>query len=104
MVRELLYSVFRLSAFRFLLHRLLWPAAVAVFVLGGVLSARRGGPGADGTAAPFGVPGAGLDGAALAGAVSAASAGDLRGADGVGDDFSLKRLDRAGKLWYSING
>ena len=102
MVRELLYSVFRLSALRFLFHRLFCPAAVAVFVLGRVLSARRGGPGADGTAAPFGLPGTGLDGAALAGAVSAASAGDLRGADGVGDDFSLKRLDRAGKLWYSI--
>ena len=71
---------------------------------GRVLSARRGGPGADGTAAPFGMPGTGLDGAALAGAVSAASAGDLRGADGVGDDFSLKRLDTAGKLWYSIGG
>mgnify|MGYP000733154684 CR=1 FL=1 len=35
------------------------PAAVAVFVLGRVLSARRGGPGADGTAAPFGLPGTG---------------------------------------------
>lgn len=104
MVRELLYSVFRLSALRFLFHRLFCPAAVAVFVLGRVLSARRGGSGTDGTAAPFGLPGTGLDGAALAGAVSAASAGDLRGADGVGDDFSLKRLDRAGKLWYSIGG
>ena len=78
MVRELLYSVFRLSALRFLFHRLFCPAAVAVFVLGRVSSARRGGPGADGTAAPFGVPGAGLDGAALAFAVSAAPAGDLR--------------------------
>lgn len=104
MVRELLYSVFRLSALRFLFHRLFCPAAVAVFVLGGVLPAQGGGPQTHGAAAPLGVPGAGLDGPALAFAVSAASAGDLRGADGVGDDFSLKRLDRAGKLWYSING
>ena len=39
MVRELLYSVFRLSALRFLFHRLFCPAAVAVSVLGRVLSA-----------------------------------------------------------------
>ena len=63
------------------------------------------GRGADGTAAPFGLPGTGLDGAALAFAVSAASAGDLRGADGARRVlFRMKRLDTAGKLWYSIGG
>lgn len=87
MVRELLYSVFRLSALRFLFHRLFCPAAVAVSVLGRVLSARRGGPGADGTAAPLGVPGAGLDGPALAFAVSAAPAGDLRRTFSRGSSF-----------------
>ena len=96
MVRELLYSVFRLSALRFLFHRLFCPAAVAVFVLGRVLSARRGGPGADGTAAPFGVPGAGLDGAALAFAVSAAPAGDLRRTFSRGSSFCIKGLTQPG--------
>lgn len=96
MVRELLYSVFRLSALRFLFHRLFCPAAVAVFVLGRVLSARRGGPGADGTAAPFGVPGAGLDGPALAFAVSAAPAGDLRRTFGRGISFCIKGLTPPG--------
>lgn len=96
MVRELLYSVFRLSALRFLFHRLFCPAAVAVFVLGRVLSARRGGPGADGTAAPFGVPGAGLDGPALAFAVSAAPAGDLRRTFGRGSSFCIKGLTQPG--------
>ena len=52
-------AFFRLSALRFLFHRLLWPAAVAVFVLGGVLPAQGGGPQTHGTAAPLGVPGAG---------------------------------------------
>lgn len=96
MVRELLYSVFRLSALRFLFHRLFCPAAVAVFVLGRVLSARRGGPGADGTAAPFGLPGAGLDGPALAFAVSAAPAGDLRRTFGRGSSFCIKGLTQPG--------
>ena len=41
MVRELLYSVFRLSALRFLFHRLFCPAAVAVFVLGGGTTCTR---------------------------------------------------------------
>lgn len=96
MVRELLYSVFRLSALRFLFHRLFCPAAVAVFVLGRVLSARRGGPGADGTAAPFGLPGAGLDGPALAFAVSAAPAGDLRRTFSRGSSFCIKGLTQPG--------
>ena len=96
MVRELLYSVFRLSALRFLFHRLFCPAAVAVFVLGRVLSARRGGLGADGTAAPFGVPGAGLDGPALAFAVSAAPAGDLRRTFSRGSSFCIKGLTQPG--------
>ena len=70
-----------------LFHRLFCPAAVAVSVLGRVLSARRGGPGADGTVAPFGLPGAGLDGPALAFAVSAAPAGDLRRTFSRGSSF-----------------
>ena len=67
-----------------------------VFVLGRVLSARRGGPGADGTAAPFGLPGAGLDGPALAFAVSAAPAGDLRRTFGRGSSFCIKGLTQPG--------
>lgn len=93
---ELLYSVFRLSALRFLFHRLFCPAAVAVSVLGRVLSARRGGPGADGTVAPFGLPGAGLDGPALAFAVSAAPAGDLRRTFSRGSSFCIKGLTQPG--------
>ena len=64
--------------------------------LGRVLSARRGGPGADGTAAPFGLPGAGLDGPALAFAVSAAPAGDLRRTFGRGSSFCIKGLTQPG--------
>ena len=67
-----------------------------VFVLGRVLSARRGGPGADGTAVPFGLPGAGLDGPALAFAVSAAPAGDLRRTFGRGSSFCIKGLTQPG--------
>ena len=76
-VCQLLYCIFWLLPGLVLLHRLLWPAAVAVFVLGGVLPAQGGGPQTHGTAAPLGVPAAGMDGAALAFAVSAASAGNL---------------------------
>jgi len=96
MVRELLYSVFRLSALRFLFHRLLWPAAVAVFVLGGVLPAQGGGPQTHGAAAPPGMPGAGLDGPALAFAVSAAPAGDLRRTFSRGSPFCIKGLTQPG--------
>ena len=71
-------------------------AAVAVSVLGRVLSARRGGPGADGTAAPFGLPDAGLDGPALAFAVSAAPAGDLRRTFSRGSSFCIKGLTQPG--------
>ena len=96
MVRELLYSVFRLSALRFLFHRLFCPAAVAVFVLGGVLPAQGGGPQTHGAAAPLGVPGAGLDGPALAFAVSAAPAGDLRRTFSRGSSFCIKGLTQPG--------
>ena len=89
-------AFFGFLPFDFLFHRLFCPAAVAVFVLGRVLSARRGGPGADGTAAPFGLPGAGLDGPALAFAVSAAPAGDLRRTFGRGSSFCIKGLTQPG--------
>lgn len=62
----------------------------------GYFPARRGGPGADGTAAPFGLPGAGLDGPALAFAVSAAPAGDLRRTFGRGSSFCIKGLTQPG--------
>ena len=42
-VCQLLYCIFWLLPGLVLLHRLLWPAAVAVFVLGGVLPAQGGG-------------------------------------------------------------
>lgn len=95
-VCQLLYCIFWLLPGLVLLHRLFCPAAVAVFVLGRVLSARRGGPGADGTAAPLGVPGAGLDGPPLAFAVSAAPAGDLRRAFSRGSSFCIKGLTQPG--------
>lgn len=96
MVRELLYSVFRLSALRFLFHRLFCPAAVAVSVLGRVLSLRHCRAAAHGALAPFGLPGAGLDGPALAFAVSAAPAGDLRRTFGRGSSFCIKGLTQPG--------
>lgn len=95
-VCQLLYCIFWLLPGLVLLRRLLWPAAVAVFVLGGVLPAQGGGPGADGTAAPFGLPGTGLDGSALAFAVSAAPAGDLRRTFGRGSSFCIKGLTQPG--------
>ena len=96
MVRELLYSVFRLSALRFLFHRLFCPAAVAVSVLGRVLSLRHCRAAAHGALAPFGLPGAGLDGPALAFAVSAAPAGDLRRTFSRGSSFCIKGLTQPG--------
>ena len=96
MVRELLYSVFRLSALRFLFHRLFCPAAVAVFVLGRVLPAFLHGAAAHGALAPLGLPGAGLDGPALAFAVSAAPAGDLRRTFSRGSSFCIKGLTQPG--------
>lgn len=74
----------------------LLPWLFLFWVLGRVLSARRGGPGADGTAAPFGLPGAGLDGPALAFAVSAAPAGDLRRTFSRGSSFCIKGLTQPG--------
>lgn len=95
-VCQLLYCIFWLLPGLVLLRRLLWPAAVAVFVLGGVLPAQGGGPQTHGTTAPLGVPGAGLDGPALAFAVSAASAGDLRRTFGRGSSFCIKGLTQPG--------
>ena len=95
-VCQLLYCIFWLLPGLVLLHRLLWPAAVAVFVLGGVLPAQGGGPQTHGTAAPPGVPGAGLDGPALAFAVSAAPAGDLRRTFSRGSSFCIKGLTQPG--------
>lgn len=54
------------------------------------------GPQTHGTAAPPGVPGAGLDGPALAFAVSAASAGDLRRTFSRGSSFCIKGLTQPG--------
>ena len=61
----------------------------------GVLPAQGGGPQTHGTAAPLGMPGAGLDGPALAFAVSAAPAGDLRRTFGCGS-FFIKSLTEPG--------
>ena len=55
-----------------------------------------GGPQTHGTVAPFGLPGAGLDGPALAFAVSAAPAGDLRRTFGRGSSFCIKGLTQPG--------
>lgn len=95
-VCQLLYCIFWLLPGLVLLRRLLWPAAVAVFVLGGVLPAQGGGPQTHGTAAPPSVPGAGLDGPALAFAVSAAPAGDLRRTFSRGSSFCIKGLTQPG--------
>lgn len=62
----------------------------------GVLPAQGGGPQTHGTAAPLGMPGAGLDGPALAFAVSAAPAGDLRRTFGRGSSFCIKGLTQPG--------
>ena len=62
----------------------------------GILPAQGGGPRTHGTAAPPGVPGAGLDGPALAFAVSAAPAGDLRRTFGRGGSFCIKGLTQPG--------
>lgn len=101
MLPQSLYANYFTAFFGFypdlvLLRRLLWPAAVAVFVLGGVLPAQGGGPQTHGAAAPPGVPGAGLDGPALAFAVSAAPAGDLRRTFSRGSSFCIKGLTQPG--------
>lgn len=70
------------------------PSAVAVSVLGGVLSLRHCRAAAHGALAPLGLLAAGLAWAALAGAVSAASAGHLWGAAG--------GVPRIGQLKYPL--
>lgn len=75
-------SLSRLHAEGLFLHRLFSAAAVAVFVLGGVLSPSAGGPCGDGASAPVSLPAAGLDGASLAGDLPAPPAGHPRRADG----------------------
>lgn len=74
----------------FLFYGLFCPSAVAVSVLGGVLSLRRCRAAAHGALAPLGLPAAWLAWAALAAVVSAAPAGHLRGA--VGSFPRIRRL------------
>ena len=74
-VPEPLYRLPRVLPGGVLLHRLLPAGALAVSVLGGLLPAPPGRAGADGAAAPFHLPSARVAGEALAGGVSAASAG-----------------------------
>lgn len=81
-VRKLLYSLSGLLPPRLFLHRLLPASAVAVFILGGILPLPSHRAGANETAAPVGLPAAGVAGAALAGAVPAPSAGHFRSDDG----------------------
>lgn len=81
-VRKLLYSLSGLLPPRLFLHRLLPASAVAVFVLGRLLPLPSHRAGAHETAAPVGLPAAGVAGAALAGAVPAPSAGHFRSDDG----------------------
>lgn len=73
-----------------LFYGLFRPSAVAVSVLGGVLSLRRCRAAAHGALAPLGLPAAGLAWTALAAVVSAASAGHLRSA--VGGFSRIRRL------------
>ena len=73
-----------------LFYGLFCPSAVAVSVLGRVLSLRRCRAAAHGALAPLGLPAAGLAWAALAAVVSAAPAGHLRGA--VGSFPRVRRL------------
>ena len=74
-VPESLYRLPRVLPGGVLLHRLLPAGALAVSVLGRLLPVPLGRAGADGAAAPFHLPSAGVAGEALAGGVSAASAG-----------------------------
>lgn len=73
-----------------LFYGLFRPSAVAVSVLGRVLSLRCCRAAAHGALAPLGLPAAGLAWTALAAAVSAAPAGHLRSA--VGDFPRIRRL------------
>lgn len=92
---KLRYSVLWLLSVVVLFYGLFCPSAVAVSVLGRVLSLRHCRAAAHGALAPLGLPGAGLDGPALAFAVSAASAGDLWRTFGCGS-FFIKSLTEPG--------
>lgn len=89
-VCKLRYSVLWLLSVVVLFYGLFCPSAVAVSVLGGVLSLRRCRAAAHGALAPLGLPAAWLAWAALAAVVSAAPAGHLRGA--VGSFPRIRRL------------
>lgn len=89
-VCKLRYSVLWLLSVVVLFYGLFCPSAVAVSVLGGVLSLRRCRAAAHGALAPLGLPAAGLAWTALAAVVSAASAGHLRSA--VGGFSRIRRL------------
>ena len=89
-VCKLRYSVLWLLSVVVLFYGLFCPSAVAVSVLGGVLSLRRCRAAAHGALAPLGLPAAWLAWAALAAVVSAAPAGHLRGA--VGSFPRVRRL------------
>lgn len=93
---KLRYSVLWLLSVVVLFYGLFCPSAVAVSVLGRVLSLRHCRAAAHGALAPLGLPGAGLDGPALAFAVSAAPAGDLRRAFSRGISFCIKGLTQPG--------
>ena len=81
-VCKLRYSVLWILSVVVLFYGLFRPSAVAVSVLGRVLSLRCCRAAAHGALAPLGLPAAGLAWAALAAAVSAAPAGHLWGATG----------------------
>ena len=89
-VCKLRYSVLWLLSVVVLFYGLFCPSAVAVSVLGGVLSLRRCRAAAHGALAPLDLPAAGLAWTALAAVVSAASAGHLRSA--VGGFSRIRRL------------
>ena len=87
---KLRYSVLWILSVVVLFYGLFCPSAVAVSVLGRVLSLRHCRAAAHGALAPLGLPAAGLAWAALAAAVSVAPAGHLRSA--VGSFPRIRRL------------
>ena len=87
---KLRYCVLWLLSVVVLFYGLFCPSAVAVSVLGRVLSLRHCRAAAHGALAPLGLPAAWLAWAALAAVVSAAPAGHLRGA--VGSFPRIRRL------------
>ena len=93
-VCKLRYSVLWLLSVVVLFYGLFCPSAVAVSVLGGVLSLRRCRAAAYRVLAPLGLPAAGLAWTAFTAAVSAAPAGHLRGAAG--------GVPRIGQLKYPL--